>query len=110
MTASLSFTENRHGCVEHDITVRNAPDDAEIVNGDGGVQRGDERLHFAVQRIGAGIADDNGVKVNDHVDTEVTAEITLDVIDEIVADENVVFGIDLTMGRGKTAAHAVVVP
>lgn len=50
----------RHGCVEHDITVRNAPDDAEIVNGDGGVQCGDERLHFAVQRIGAGIADDNG--------------------------------------------------
>ena len=40
---------------------------------------------------------------------EVTAEIALDVIDEIVADENVVFGIDLTMGRGKTAAHAVVV-
>ena len=89
--------------------MRNAPDDAEIVNGDGGVQRGDERLHFAVQRIGAGIADDNGVKVNDHVDTEVTAEIALDVIDEIVADENVIFGIDLTMGRGKTAAHAVIV-
>ena len=98
-----------HGHVKHHVGVGDAPHHPEIVHGGLGVHHVEQAAHLLPQLVGALVAGDHGVQVDDKLNAHVPLEVPLDVVDDVVADQDVLLGGHLAVDRGKALALAVVV-
>ena len=72
------------------------------------VDVGDNLLNLFTQTVGGFIVDDHRVHVNHQIDVHLCADLTLDVVDDVVAGDDVAVGRNFGVYRGKDTSRTII--